>query len=142
MQQIFYSGKAKKHTIKYDIGICIHTGFIVWIGGGVPGSVHDLTLAQEGIAKKFQNQIFVGDKGYVGDERFITPFKNPQNEIQKLWNSELRKVRVSVEHTYSKFKLFHCLNTPWRHNIEYHPLVFQIIANLVNFDLIFHPIKQ
>ena len=70
--------------MKYDIGICTNTGFIVWMSVGVPGSVHDLTLANEGIAKKFPNKIIIGDKAYVGNDSFLTPFRNPQNDIENL----------------------------------------------------------
>ena len=46
LQEIFYSGKKKKHTLKYEIGVSIQTGLIVWIGGGMTGSTHDLTIAR------------------------------------------------------------------------------------------------
>ncbi len=44
IQRLYYSGKTRKHTIKYEIGIQLQTGKIVWLSGGVPGSVHDLTI--------------------------------------------------------------------------------------------------
>jgi hypothetical protein len=142
LQQVFYSGKKKQHTIKYEIGVSIHTGLIVWLSGGVSGAVHDLTIAKDGILKEHPDRLFIGDKGYSGHENIITPFKSPQTEAELQWNKILGAVRVSVEHTFGRIKSFHCLNTPWRHNILYHPIVFYVITNLVNFDLLFYPIKS
>ena len=138
---MFYSGKKKQHTLKYEIGISIHTGLIVWLGGGVSGSTHDLTIAKDQLLQTHSDKIFIGDKGYVGHEQILTPFKSPKTETEELWNSIFSKVRVSVEHVYGRIKIFQCLNVPWRHNILYHPIVFHVITNLVNFDLIFYPIK-
>jgi hypothetical protein len=141
LQQIFYSGKKKRHTLKYEIGISVHTGLIVWIGGGVSGSNQDLTIAKEELMQVHEDRIFIGDKGYVGHERILTPLKTPQRECEELWNSILGKLRVPIEHVFGRIKIFHCLNVPWRHNILYHPIVFHVITNFVNFDLIFYPIK-
>lgn len=141
LQQIFYSGKKKQHTLKYEIGVSTHTGLIVWIGGGVAGSTHDLTIAKNELLEVHSDRIFIGDKGYVGHERILTPFKTPKNQSEELWNSIIGKLRISVEHVFGRIKVFHCLNVPWRHNILYHPIVFYVIANFVNFDLIFYPIK-
>jgi hypothetical protein len=117
IQEVFYSGKKKKHTMKYEIGISIQTGLIVWLGGGVSGAVHDMTIAKDGLLQQYPDKLFISDKGYFGNEQFITPFKSPSTEAEQLWNSILRSLRVSVEHTYGRIKIFHCLNTPWRHNI-------------------------
>jgi len=121
--------------------VSIQTGLIVWLNGGVSGATHDLTIAKEGILRKYPDKIFIGDKGYSGHENIVTPFKSPQSEAELQWNKTLGAVRVSVEHTFGRIKSFHCLNTKWRHNILYHPIVFQVITNLVNFDLLFYPIK-
>ena len=112
------------------------------MGSGVSRAVHDLTIAKNGLLQQYPNKLFIGDKGYFGNEQFITLFKSPLTEVEKLWNSILGSLRVSVEHTYGRIKIFHCLNTSWRHNILYHPIVFQVITNAVNFDLLFYPIKQ
>jgi len=43
----FYSGKNKQYSIKYEVGIYPLNGLIVWMAGGVGGSVHDLTMLRE-----------------------------------------------------------------------------------------------
>ena len=40
----FFSGKKRRHTLKYEIAVHIQTGRIVWIAGPFRGSVHDLTV--------------------------------------------------------------------------------------------------
>ena len=42
----YYSGKSRKHCIKYELGTQLFSGRIVWMSGGIPGSVHDLDLAR------------------------------------------------------------------------------------------------
>ena len=110
LQQIFYSGKIKQHALKYEIGVSIQTGLIVWIGSRVVGSIHDLTIAKNSLLQVYSNKIFIENKRYVGYERILTPFKTPTNQSKELWNSLIRKLRVSVEHVYGRIKIFHCLN--------------------------------
>jgi len=44
LHHLFYSGKKKSFTIKYEVTVCPHDGMIWWCAGGVPGKIHDLTL--------------------------------------------------------------------------------------------------
>jgi hypothetical protein len=68
LQQGYYSGKAKEHTIKYEIGVHPDTGFLVWVGGPIAGAVHDMTLARKsGVLDLVGEKEFIlADKGYVG----------------------------------------------------------------------------
>ena len=112
------------------------------MGGGVSGAVHDLTISKNDLLKRFPERIFIGDKAYTGNQNFVTPFKSPKTEGEEIWNSILGSLRVEVEHTFSRIKIFQCLNISWRHQIVFHPIVFHVITNLVNFDLIFYPTKK
>jgi hypothetical protein len=44
VQNLFYSGKKKRHTIKYELGVRITDGKIVWVKGAAPGKTHDNTM--------------------------------------------------------------------------------------------------
>src|SRR4051794_35737324 len=85
----YYSGKKGCHTIKYEVRVCISNGRLVWLAGGVPGRVHDISLARNsGILNQLQpGELILADKGYVGDDSFITPFKNPQTDEEWEWNT-------------------------------------------------------
>lgn len=80
LQQSYYTGKSKWHVIKYEVGVHPHTGRLVWVGGPVPGCVHDLTLTRmHGLLEVLEDdELILADKGYVGEFKIITPFKGRQ----------------------------------------------------------------
>jgi len=45
LNSLFYNGKQKTHTLKYEVAVDITMGYFVWVSGPVPGSVHDIKLA-------------------------------------------------------------------------------------------------
>jgi hypothetical protein len=77
-QEIFYSGKARKHSIKYELGVHPTTGKIVWVGGPAPGSMPDLTLSRHSsildLVKLFE-EFILADKGYIGEFQIVAPIK-------------------------------------------------------------------
>ena len=143
VQQQFYSGKKKKHTIKYEIAVQIDTGKIVWVAGGVSGNVHDLTLTRTcGILNHLlPGEHIMADLGYIGELQIITPIKMPRNEQEIAWNSHISSIRILVENSLCRIKNFNCLTIPWRHERDLHPMVFTIICNLVNLEMIQNPIR-
>jgi len=139
IQRIFFSGKKKKHTIKYEIGVNIINGFIHWIWGPVPGTIHDFKIVElSGIVESLEeNERILGDKAYVGNDCIITPLKKPQTEIEFAFNSVINRWREKVEHTIGRLKAFNCLTVPWRHDISLHSIVFNVISQIVNIELHF-----
>jgi len=89
VQRYFYSGKSKKHSIKYEVGVKVQDSAILWVYGGEPGSVHDLTMARTGgIENQINlNEYIMADKGYIGENYFITPIRNPTTELEQSYNS-------------------------------------------------------
>jgi hypothetical protein len=75
---VFYSEKAKKHSMKYEIGVHPDLGFIVWIEKPVLGSIHDIKLAKSSeVLNLFKKHEFIlADKRYVGEFQIITLFKS------------------------------------------------------------------
>ena len=51
---------------------------------------------------------------------------------QKEKNRELSRKRVLVENVFSELKRFKCLEFVWRHNHEFHFIVFNVICKLNN----------
>lgn len=143
IQRQFYSGKHKKHTIKYEVGVQSISGNIVWISGGLPGSIHDLTMARIGNIQSylFPFEYVLADKAYIGEEQFITPIRSPQTEEEELYNRIISTHRITVEHTIGRLKNFNCLSHKWRHNILLHPIIFNLLCNVVNVDILFSPFQ-
>lgn len=144
-QRQYYSGKKKKHTIKYEVGVHLSTGRIVWLVGGIPGSIHDMKMAQEnGILQQLlEGEWILADKGYTSSNLpFLTPIKDPQTEEELQWNSFINQTRVIVENTYGRIKTFGSVKSNWRHNIDLHPLMFKVVCILVDIDLQCHPLRN
>lgn len=136
-QRIFYSGKSKKHEIKYELGIDMD-GTIIWVSGGWPGSLHDLTIArQSGILEKLgEGELIIADKAYLGDPHFLTPLKGKATSVHGLcFNKLIAQIRIAVEHTFAYFKAFSCLSKKWRHKLCLHRIVFFVLANIINLEL-------
>ena len=74
----------------------------------------------------------------------MCPYKGSRDTlpwIQRIWNDYLNRVRVVVENTIARLKVFKCLSVKWRHGERAHKLVFTVIANIVNLELMLHPIR-
>ncbi|KAL6071421.1 Transposase [Balamuthia mandrillaris] len=63
-QRIYYSGKKKRHTLKYELVLDLKTELFTWVNGPFPGRVHDLTIARNGLVKAAQQHKLLGDKAY------------------------------------------------------------------------------
>ncbi len=77
IQRLMYSGKSKKHSLKYEVGVSLHTGAAVWIFGPSPGSIHDPKIARSsGILNILPvwEQV-LADKAYIGEPSFLLPLK-------------------------------------------------------------------
>jgi len=144
IQHAAYSGKHKIHSIKYEIRVHPVTGLLVWIGGPVYGSMHDMKLMYLGQILKglFPSEFILGDMGYIGNWRIITPFKNPRNLQEKILNALLSARRWIVEHVLARFKTFRVLSTRWRHDIQLHGFVFFVLAEIINIDMMYCPVHQ
>jgi hypothetical protein len=145
VQYVYYSGKKRRHTLKYEIAISLHTNEIVWFAGGIGGSLfHDIRLARLHYVRNISSELLtLGDLAYVGDRHFLTPVKHePRNQKETLWNSAMHTARLKIERVIARFKSFRCLAEKWRHNIHLHPIAFAVIAELVNIDMYFRPLQK
>jgi hypothetical protein len=144
IQRAFYSGKSKKHCLKYEIGVSLVTGQIHWIWGPVGGATHDVTISESsGITHELRpNEYIFADKAYSGQPYFITPIKSPQTYSDQIYNGIVSSLRQIVENLLDRLKNFECLNTNWRHDLHLHPIAFKVVCNLVNIDIQFRPLRN
>ena len=137
----YYSGKKKRHTQKVEITITTN-GKIIDVSQTTAGSVHDLKIRRNGNhlpsdAKKY------GDLGYQGwqkESRNVNlPHKKPKNgtltDEQKKENKEHSRIRIAVEHQFSRLKKFRILGEVYRNFRKKHNLRFNIIAGIINLQL-------
>lgn len=76
--RMYYSGKHHHHGLNVQ-GLIDHTGQLVWVSEGLPGSVHDLAAArthQVLSACQRADLVVLADKGYHGDNcGALTPYR-------------------------------------------------------------------
>jgi len=143
-QREYYSGKKKKHTVKYELGIQIETGLICWLAGGVPGRVHDLQVSRQfGLFDMLlPGELLLADKGYIGEDLFLTPMRQPEDEAEWDTNRDLSSVRDLVENVIGRVKVFQCTQQKWRHEIDLHLVMFEVVCNLANLEMMLHPMRS
>lgn len=75
-----------------------------------PGSCHDQTIFKKSqiyynlINGKWGNSLIVADSGYANSLHVVTPFLNPQNDIEELYNESIIRTRNPVERSYGVLK--------------------------------------
>lgn len=117
----WFSHKFKSAGLRYEIGISIFGGDIVWASGGLPcGEWPDLKIAKEAYLHFAANKITLADKGY----RLTGKFKQPENAFEK-------RVLARHETLNGKLKEFNILVERFRHPLHKHPSVFHAVINIV-----------
>ena len=139
-----YSGKQHDHTIKTQ-GIVATKTLILHVFGGLPGSLHDMTvLRATGVLHQIPKGVKVRkDKGYEGAENaypnvdVVTPIKKKRHQkltpLGKAYNHLLSVLRMPVEHHFARLQRFGCLSGLWRGPQSQHEDVFCIVSGLLNF---------
>lgn len=151
----FFSGKHKLYGLK---SLTLHNrlGILLASWSGVPGSVHDLTIArehvdeiQEFLAKDEEEQQEEGetwavlvDTGFVGLEHNLNamhPFKRAAGRDLN-YNRRLAGQRVICERWYGRLKSRHrIMASKYRNDRDDYVTHFQLCAALTNFTVMVAP---
>ena len=129
----WYSHKFHGAGLRYEIGICIATGEIVWVMGGYPcGDWPDIEIARAGILNLIdEDEKVIADGGYRGDDRIL--HKTGEHNS---YTARIRSVvRARHETINSRIKAYAIVSTKFRHNIGIHTQCFYSITNLVQLEL-------
>lgn len=120
----WYSHKFNGPGIRYEIGLNIRTGEIVWKNGGYPcGEFSDLELARESYTGFVdQGEMTLADKGYRDNHFFILP-----NETNNLIHKKIMSRHETVNKRIRQFKI---LKDCYRHSLNKHPLIFHAVVNI------------
>jgi len=121
--------KFKGPGLRYEIGICIQTGWIVWINGPyAPGNWTNLAIARYGIATKLgPGEKYLADGGYCsrdGNAEIPTGLNNHDQTMKQ-------SARARHKAINGLFKQYGILQERFRHDRNDHAVVFKAVANLV-----------
>lgn len=137
-----YSGKRKRHTVKTQIVATAKQ--VLHVFGGLPGSLHDLTLLRaSGVLPRLPSGAKVRlDRGYDGIEAdypqtVLSPVKGRRGHkvtaLGKAYNRTLSRQRIQVEHLLSRLKKFQALAGVYRGPFSAHEDLFCIVSGLANY---------
>jgi hypothetical protein len=120
----WYSHKFHGPGLRYEIGLCIRTGDIVWASGGYPcGQWPDLRIARELILEEIQpGELIIADRGY-NDPQF---FDFPRDDADQ----QKRLILARHETVNRRIKQFRCMSNRFRHELHLHPRFFNAVVNL------------
>jgi hypothetical protein len=126
-----FSQKLNAAGLKYEVGVCIQTGHIVWVNGGFPCGKSDLTIAREHLVHLLSpGEKIIADKIYQDAQYFITPRTFPYElDLQK-------QIRARHETVNGKLKRFACLHSFFRHNKDKHVNCFMAVAEIVQMIIV------
>ena len=117
----FYSHKYKKSGLRYEVGLCILTGDIVWINGPYECGVWpDIKIFRNALMFELDDgERCVADDVYVGEhpDRIKCPKGFPNRDESKEMESYVRGRHETVN---KRFKQFGALKQVWRHDIWSH----------------------
>jgi hypothetical protein len=125
----FYSHKFKKSGLRYEVGICIATGDIVWLNGPYEcGLWPDISIFRDSLLSHLEtNERVEADDGYIGEHPlYIKCPKGFANPEETLFMQQ--RVRNRQETVNKRFKDWGLLKQVYRHEIPFHGSAFRAIA--------------
>jgi hypothetical protein len=132
----FYGHKFNRAGVRYEVAVCIRSGWIVWINGPFPcGEWNDLKIAKFGLIPCLdEGELFIADNGYQTATCFsITPKDLVEATQQQKDRHGL--IRSRHEAINSRLKQWGVLNKVFRHGFSKHETVFQAVAQITQFIL-------
>ena len=118
----WWSHKFNGPGLRYEVALCIRTGDIVWVNGGLPcGEWPDLRLARNAFIDCLQpGEKALADAGYRNQQYFELANNNPQKQ----------RILARHENVNARIKLFCCMKDRFRHALYLHPRFFNAVVNL------------
>lgn len=131
----WYSHKFKASAVRYEVGIGIQTGNIVWLSGPWPaGAYADLTIFRTGGLKEKLLEFgerAEADLGYRGEPETI------ELPLSGHVSTHAAKARSRLRHETCnrRFKQWACLDQRFRHSFELHGSCFTAVAVLTQLSI-------
>jgi hypothetical protein len=125
----FYSHKFKKSGLRYEVGLSIGTGDIVWLNGPYEcGRWPDISIFRDSLLSHLEPAERVeADDGYIGEHplhiKCPAGFANPESTLFMQQRARNRQETVN-----KRFKDWGLLKQVYRHEISSHGLAFRAIA--------------
>ena len=132
----FFSHKNKKSGLRYEIGLNILTGDIVWANGPYPaGAYSDITIFRDSLITFLDaGERVEADDGYIGEApHYIKcPMSVTNPKARKLMQGRLRSRQETVNR---RFKDWGALKQVFRHHASNHADILHAIVVLTQIAI-------
>ena len=132
--RMWYSHKFSGPGLRYEIGVCIQTGEIVWVAGPFPpGQFTDLMIFDLGLKQELDvGEMVEVDAGYLGPG----PVRTPDDYNGNLdWKYMKGKVRARHEQINSCIKQYKILSEKFRYSMMKHAKIVNAVIAIVNSEI-------
>lgn len=129
----FMSHKFKSNGLKYEVGVCILSGNIVWLHGPFRGGESDIEIIRSAMLDALdKNEMVEADGGYRGEEFYIKCPNDASSSEQRYMKTVARSRHETAN---ERFKIFDILRTKFRHPLEKHSMCFRTIAVITQLNI-------
>ena len=133
----WFSHKFRRAALRYEIGVGILNGDIVWVNGPFPaGDWPDINI----FCLHLKNNLDVherveADDGYTGEAPLYV--KCPSKDLLTDDEGKQMKQRVRCRHETlnGRFKSWKCLSKQWRHDVMMHSWTFHAVSVLTQISI-------
>ena len=129
----WYSYKFRDSGLRYEVAVCINTGYIVWYYGPFPcGMANDVSIYRMGLKQLLTpGERILADKGYRGELQILTP-----DDAEDDWHRRaMALARTRHETINGRFKNWKVLSTKFRHPREKHHLCFEAVLAVTQMEI-------
>ena len=149
LQQTFYSGKQKRHTVKNNVVVNAQAK-VALLTATCEGKKHDKKVSDEAGFTLPEGSLLYQDTGFQGfaleGVTICQPKKKPRGQAltpeEKVANRQLAQIRIRVEHAIGgvkRYRIIKDLLRNWKKGFR--DLVMETCCGLHNFRLNFRPWK-
>ena len=136
----FFTHKFNKSGLRYEVAVCIRTGWIVWIHGPFPpGDWNDLTIFRDGLKHLLRpGERVEADDGYIAeDPQLVKAPAGARFMEDEHWHAKRGTARRRHETINQRIKIFKVLTDRFHHDIEKHSMCFRACAVLTQLSFVF-----
>ena len=124
----YFSHKFQGPGVRYEIGICISTGYIVWFVGPFPCAESDIKIFRGDLMHLLSDgEKILADRGYNGEPDYIVTATDL--EKHNIWLlRDYYIVRARHEAVNRRLKVWNILGHRFRHGVSKHADAFGAVA--------------
>ncbi|OEU08202.1 hypothetical protein FRACYDRAFT_249990 [Fragilariopsis cylindrus CCMP1102] len=134
-----FSKKFNGPGVKYDVGVCIKTGHIVWLDGPFVASASESTIFKNGLGQHIcEDEKVEVDSGPKGDSRLVQPHVGNDSKERK----QKSVVRGRQEGVNGRMKVYSVLTNHFHHMkdgrenmMNAHGLCFKAVAVITQLKI-------